>query len=185
MRTPDDDGYDFRAANLDAWQTTMLATMPMSNPAPPRTRLLREAAEGLSIRTEGVALTPADLSTWRADLGLTQQAAASALGVTLTTYQQMERGASYATGKLDGELIAGRHWPARRFEPGSRRRGPRHDQAEDHAARTGLVLPTAMPAQKRAGTFGISTRTHGAPGLVNLQKQGLRHYSSIYKQVPF
>jgi len=29
------------------------------------------------------------------------------------------------------------------------------------------------------------TRTHGAPGLVNLQKQGLRHYSSIYKQVPF
>lgn len=44
-------------------------------------------------------MTPAELFTWRADLGLTQQAAASALGVTLTTYQQMERGASYATGK--------------------------------------------------------------------------------------
>lgn len=29
-------------------------------------------------------------------------------------------------------------------------------------------------------TFGISTRMHGAPGLVNLQKQGLRHYSSIF-----
>lgn len=44
-RSPEEDGYDFHAANLDAWQTAMLVTMPMSNLIPHAQRLLREAAE--------------------------------------------------------------------------------------------------------------------------------------------
>lgn len=44
-------------------------------------------------------MTNAQLKTWRTDMGLTQQAAADALGVTLATFQQWERGASFATGK--------------------------------------------------------------------------------------
>jgi len=41
----------------------------------------------------------ADLATWRASLKLSQRAAAAALGVTLTTYQAMERGRSWGTGR--------------------------------------------------------------------------------------
>lgn len=44
-------------------------------------------------------MTNDQLHTWRTDMRLTQQAAADALGVTLATYQQWERGASFATGK--------------------------------------------------------------------------------------
>ena len=44
-------------------------------------------------------MTPAQLATWRTDLQMTQRAAAGALGVTLTTYQAMERGRSWMTGK--------------------------------------------------------------------------------------
>lgn len=44
-------------------------------------------------------MTPAELSTWRADMGLSQRAAAQALGVALPTYQAMERGAAWATGR--------------------------------------------------------------------------------------
>lgn len=39
------------------------------------------------------------LRTWRTDMGYTQQVAADALGVTLATFQQWERGTSFATGK--------------------------------------------------------------------------------------
>jgi transcriptional regulator with XRE-family HTH domain len=44
-------------------------------------------------------MTPADLAAWRAKMGYTQRAAAAALGVSLPTYQRMERGADFATGK--------------------------------------------------------------------------------------
>lgn len=44
-------------------------------------------------------MTPADIAHWRADLGLSQRAAAVALGVTLATYQKMERGAAWDSGK--------------------------------------------------------------------------------------
>lgn len=44
-------------------------------------------------------MTSAQLAQWRAEMGLTQRAAAEALGVTLAAYQAMERGASWATGK--------------------------------------------------------------------------------------
>lgn len=44
-------------------------------------------------------MTSIDLAAWRADLALTQRAAAQALGVTLATYQQLERGKNWATGK--------------------------------------------------------------------------------------
>jgi len=43
-------------------------------------------------------MTPADLATWRADMGLSHRAAAAALGVALPTYQAMERGAAWGTG---------------------------------------------------------------------------------------
>lgn len=36
---------------------------------------------------------------WRSRMGLSQRAAAGALDVTLTTYQQYERGAAFADGK--------------------------------------------------------------------------------------
>lgn len=39
-------------------------------------------------------MTPDDLKHWRASLGLSQRAAAAALGVTLPTYQYMESGIS-------------------------------------------------------------------------------------------
>lgn len=44
-------------------------------------------------------MTPADLATWRASLHMSQRAAAAALGVSLATYQAMERGRAWATGK--------------------------------------------------------------------------------------
>lgn len=44
-------------------------------------------------------MTNEQLKAWRTDMGLTQQAAADALGVTLATFQQWERGTSFATGK--------------------------------------------------------------------------------------
>ncbi|MBV2164279.1 MAG: helix-turn-helix domain-containing protein [Comamonas sp.] len=45
-------------------------------------------------------MTSEQLKAWRADMGLTQQASADALGVTLATFQQWERGTSFATGKI-------------------------------------------------------------------------------------
>ena len=44
-------------------------------------------------------MTHTNLASWRADLGLTQRVAAEALGITLITYQEMERGTRFATGK--------------------------------------------------------------------------------------
>ena len=44
-------------------------------------------------------MTPADLKTWRAEMALSQRAAAAALGVSLPTYQRMERGANFDTGQ--------------------------------------------------------------------------------------
>lgn len=41
-------------------------------------------------------MTPTDLSAWRGHLHLSQRAAAEALGVTLATYQRLERGADWA-----------------------------------------------------------------------------------------
>lgn len=43
-------------------------------------------------------MIPADLAAWRAQLGYTQRAAAAALGITLPTYQRLERGAEWADG---------------------------------------------------------------------------------------
>ena len=43
-------------------------------------------------------MTPADLAAWRARMALTQRQAAAALGVTLATYQRLERGAEWADG---------------------------------------------------------------------------------------
>lgn len=43
-------------------------------------------------------MTPADLAAWRAQMTLTQRKAAAALGVTLATYQRLERGAEWADG---------------------------------------------------------------------------------------
>lgn len=47
-------------------------------------------------------MTPADLAIWRADMGLSQRAAAAALGVAQSTYQAMERGAAWGTGRAMG-----------------------------------------------------------------------------------
>jgi transcriptional regulator with XRE-family HTH domain len=44
-------------------------------------------------------MTPDQLARWRADLGLTQRAAAAALEIALINYQQMERGSRFATGE--------------------------------------------------------------------------------------
>ena len=43
-------------------------------------------------------MTTADLAAWRQHMGYTQRAAAAALGVTLATYQRLERGAEWADG---------------------------------------------------------------------------------------
>lgn len=43
-------------------------------------------------------MTPADLAAWRARMALTQRQAAAALGITLPTYQRLERGAEWADG---------------------------------------------------------------------------------------
>ena len=44
-------------------------------------------------------MTAAQLAQWRADLHLTQRAAAEALGVTLATYQRLERGQEWDGSK--------------------------------------------------------------------------------------
>lgn len=44
-------------------------------------------------------MTSAELAAWRAEMGFSQAAAARALGVTLATYQSLERGATWATGR--------------------------------------------------------------------------------------
>lgn len=41
-------------------------------------------------------MTPADLAAWRQHMGYSQRAAAAALGVTLATYQRLERGAAWS-----------------------------------------------------------------------------------------
>lgn len=43
-------------------------------------------------------MTPADLAAWRAHMAYTQRQAAAALGITLATYQRLERGAEWADG---------------------------------------------------------------------------------------
>ena len=43
-------------------------------------------------------MTSADLAAWRAQMTYTQRQAAAALGVTLATYQRLERGAEWADG---------------------------------------------------------------------------------------
>lgn len=43
-------------------------------------------------------MTPADLSAWRAHMAYTQRQAAAALGITLATYQRLERGAEWEGG---------------------------------------------------------------------------------------
>lgn len=43
-------------------------------------------------------MTPADLSAWRSQMAYTQRQAATALGVTLATYQRLERGAEWTDG---------------------------------------------------------------------------------------
>ena len=43
-------------------------------------------------------MTPADLAAWRAHMAYSQRAAAAALGVTLATYQRLERGAEWTDG---------------------------------------------------------------------------------------
>lgn len=40
-----------------------------------------------------------EIRQWRSRLGLSQRAAAKALGVTLQTYQDLEKGTTLATGK--------------------------------------------------------------------------------------
>ena len=45
-------------------------------------------------------MTPGDLAAWRQRMGYTQRAAAAALGVTLATYQRLERGADWADGAV-------------------------------------------------------------------------------------
>ena len=43
-------------------------------------------------------MTPADLAAWRERMAFTQRQAAAALGITLPTYQRLERGAEWADG---------------------------------------------------------------------------------------
>ncbi|WP_416232915.1 helix-turn-helix domain-containing protein [Castellaniella sp.] len=45
-------------------------------------------------------MNPADFQAWRQHMGMSQRAAAQALGVSLPTLQAWERGASFQTGKL-------------------------------------------------------------------------------------
>lgn len=45
VRTPDDDATDYQPANLDAWQSRMLGTMPLPDLAAHAQRLMREAVE--------------------------------------------------------------------------------------------------------------------------------------------
>ena len=43
-------------------------------------------------------MTSVDLAAWRAQMTYTQRQAAAALGITLPTYQRLERGAEWADG---------------------------------------------------------------------------------------
>ena len=43
-------------------------------------------------------MTPADLAAWRERMAFTQRQAAAALGITLPTYQRLERGAEWTDG---------------------------------------------------------------------------------------
>ncbi len=43
-------------------------------------------------------MTADDLAAWRAHMGYSQRAAAEALGISLPTYQQLERGSKWADG---------------------------------------------------------------------------------------
>jgi len=43
-------------------------------------------------------MTPIDLAAWRQHMTLTQRDAAAALGISLPTYQRLERGAEWADG---------------------------------------------------------------------------------------
>jgi len=43
-------------------------------------------------------MTPVDLAAWRQHMQFSQRAAAAALGITLTTYQRLERGAEWSDG---------------------------------------------------------------------------------------
>ncbi|MBW7903128.1 MAG: helix-turn-helix transcriptional regulator [Rhodocyclaceae bacterium] len=44
-------------------------------------------------------MTSDDMRRWRKSMGFTQRAAAAELGIALPTYQAMERGTAWATGK--------------------------------------------------------------------------------------
>lgn len=44
-------------------------------------------------------MTPEDLAAWRSHMNYSHRDAAAALGVTLATYQRLERGAGWADGK--------------------------------------------------------------------------------------
>lgn len=44
-------------------------------------------------------MTHADIALWRTDMALTQRAAAEALGITLATYQRLERGQEWDGSK--------------------------------------------------------------------------------------
>jgi len=43
-------------------------------------------------------MTSVDLAAWRAQMTYTQRQAAAALGITLATYQRLERGAEWTDG---------------------------------------------------------------------------------------
>lgn len=47
-----------------------------------------------------MGMTSDELKQWRADIQMTQRAAAEALGITQSTYSALERGTSYARGEL-------------------------------------------------------------------------------------
>lgn len=53
VRAPDGDATDYTPANLDAWQTEMLRTMPFDNLVPHARRLMREAADVYGRALEG------------------------------------------------------------------------------------------------------------------------------------
>lgn len=44
-------------------------------------------------------MTAAELKQWRADMQMTQRAAADALGIAPVSYQELERGAAFGDGK--------------------------------------------------------------------------------------
>ena len=79
-------------------------------------------------------MTPSDIKAWREAMHYTHRQAAEALGVQLVSYQRMERGADFASGKpvsIDlrtalacAALAAGLPpWPAPAAPPRPRRAG--------------------------------------------------------------